>query len=126
MLEFVLAVALTMVLDPIKSPKLVQRDSTAIGTVCSACQALGLKSRVLLGGCWVTLIATHEYYDENGIHHYEDPNIATCEWSCTGGHGGSYVRRQGVLKSAGIGCYRLDDKPQFPVGHIAPTRAPGQ
>lgn len=62
-------------------------DETDFGReFCSQCQKEGLKSRVYRGMGARTLMGTHEYWDENGYYHYEDPNYTSWNMWCSNGH----------------------------------------
>lgn len=55
--------------------------------VCSTCAAGGERSVVHdPGGGWATAMIVHEYYDEDGRHHYHDPNTMSVTYSCSRGH----------------------------------------
>lgn len=57
---------------------------------CSCCIAEGKRSRVAVGSCSSTLMASNWYYDEDGNYHGSDPNTTRCTFYCSNGHQGSY------------------------------------
>lgn len=54
--------------------------------ICRQCEKEKLKSEVQSLGCKVTLISYFGHNDKNGGHHYHDPNIRTCTYSCSNDH----------------------------------------
>jgi hypothetical protein len=64
---------------------------------CPECKKLGLKSTVTEGWSTITCMAPASWYDENGVYHYDDPNITTKEYSCSRGHGWVEKTRQGKV-----------------------------
>lgn len=53
---------------------------------CHRCNEEGERSTVETFGGVVTLMATRSYYDEDGAHHYHDPNGHASEFRCSRGH----------------------------------------
>lgn len=74
-----------------QSVALVLPDISAVGQnipkkICPVCREQGLKSIIYVVGCRTTLMATHQWYDENGTYHFDDPNRTTCTYRCSNGH----------------------------------------
>jgi len=53
---------------------------------CAQCKKEGLSSTIQRGMSTRTVMGTHEYWDEDGKHHYNDPNYTTTGWICSQGH----------------------------------------
>jgi hypothetical protein len=53
---------------------------------CKICEEQGLKSKLYSGYGAVTCMGVGDYYDEDGKHHYHDPNDTTIDYSCSNGH----------------------------------------
>jgi len=54
---------------------------------CPECQKLGQTSTVRVDGMGITtLMCAHSFYDEQGRHHYHDPNMTTWQFRCSKGH----------------------------------------
>ena len=53
---------------------------------CLQCTSDGHRSTVEVGMSVVTTMGVHAYYDEDGHYHYDDPNTATTEYTCSRGH----------------------------------------
>ncbi len=53
---------------------------------CFECQKQGLKSTVYPGACTRTCMSGSQYWDENGVYHYNDPNYTTTAMRCSNGH----------------------------------------
>jgi hypothetical protein len=53
---------------------------------CPECVKAGQRSEVYDLGSSTTLMGVHAYYDENGQHHYHDPNKTTTGYRCSKGH----------------------------------------
>lgn len=62
---------------------------------CPECQKEGKTSRVYVGATSSTLMGFAPYYDEEGNHHHNDPNIRTTEYRCSNGH--RWQRREGGI-----------------------------
>lgn len=60
---------------------------------CPVCLRNKKRSVVHSGMCVGTLVNAIEYWDEDGVYHYSDPNHATCSWWCSLGHSWSTVVR---------------------------------
>jgi len=74
----------------INADGIIERWSIENGRVqklfCSQCKKEGLTSTIQRGWTMTTLMGVSEYWDENGIYHFDDPNYSTTEWSCSQGH----------------------------------------
>ena len=58
---------------------------------CPQCVREGLKSKFVVEGSeLVTDKLKERYYDEEGEHHFHDPNLKVGEWSCSNNHTGTY------------------------------------
>lgn len=54
---------------------------------CKECVASGQKSRVYGGGAGrMTCVGFTPYYDEDGKHHFHNPNVFTTGYHCSKGH----------------------------------------
>lgn len=53
---------------------------------CSTCIEEGKRSQVSSLGGTRTLMHAHSFYDEDGEHHYHDPNTETANYRCSEGH----------------------------------------
>lgn len=53
---------------------------------CPECVAEGERSRVGMEGTTRTLMPTQTFWDEDGVLHMHDPNVATTTYSCSRGH----------------------------------------
>ncbi len=54
---------------------------------CPECAKEGKRSRITVApGGFCTLMATHQWYDEDGNFHFNDPNKTTRNYSCSNGH----------------------------------------
>lgn len=53
---------------------------------CAECKAQGLKSRVMPGMSFSTLMSWDPYYDEEGHYHSHDPNTVTTAYMCSNAH----------------------------------------
>ncbi len=62
---------------------------------CPKCVDEGLSSRINIGPTFSTLMATFEYYAEDGTHVVEDPNTRSTEFSCSNGHAWCEKERRG-------------------------------
>lgn len=60
--------------------------------ICPKCREQGLKSIVEPGMRTTTLMVIHEWYDEEGDYHVEDPNTTSTSYSCSNGHQWSETR----------------------------------
>jgi len=60
--------------------------SVAMAVTCRECEKEGKKSRVDVQGATSTLLATQQYYDEDGGYHFDDPNTTTHNYECSRGH----------------------------------------
>jgi len=54
--------------------------------ICPFCKNNGDKSQVFPGGSSQTLMANHEFFDEEGKHHFHDSNWTTTNFLCSKGH----------------------------------------
>ena len=59
--------------------------------ICAECKKMDWKSRVYSEGGSRTLMATIEYWDEDGNYHYSDPNTTSIQYRCTNGHSWSKI-----------------------------------
>ena len=57
-----------------------------VGGRCPFCVKLGQRSTVERGWTTRTLLATYEYWDEQGRHEYVDNNTTTTNYTCSRGH----------------------------------------
>ena len=57
---------------------------------CPTCVEHGTRSRLYVNEGSVTLMATHDYYDENGDYHFHNPNTQAMSISCSLGHWGAF------------------------------------
>lgn len=53
---------------------------------CEKCVAEGKRSTVTDHGGMTTCMGTHSFYDEDGAHHFHDPNGHTRTYECSNGH----------------------------------------
>jgi len=53
---------------------------------CPKCVAEGSKSQVRVLNSSTTCLAGDQYYDEEGRHHWHDPNTTFTEYRCSLGH----------------------------------------
>lgn len=54
--------------------------------ICNKCQQGGKESKVFEGSETVTLVGGGDFYDEQGKHHFHDPNCHVSHHSCSNGH----------------------------------------
>lgn len=76
---------------------LTSSDLSSNKVRCPVCVREGKRSKVYPGWTLVTAMGITDYYDEDGNHIYEDPNISTTEYGCSNGHGWSEARKGGKL-----------------------------
>lgn len=57
-----------------------------VSVICPFCKRDGKKSKVFPGGSSQTLMMYTEFYDEEGNHHFHNPNWTTTNYSCSNGH----------------------------------------
>jgi hypothetical protein len=61
--------------------------------ICPECSRKGLRSVVTIGELSITLMAVHDFYDEDGKRHHHDMNTRTTRYSCSNGHHWTEQRR---------------------------------
>jgi len=55
--------------------------------ICDQCKAENKKSTITPASyAAITAMCHIQYWDEDGKHHYHDPNIRTQSFSCSNGH----------------------------------------
>lgn len=60
---------------------------------CPVCAASGLKSTIRMAGHGVrTSMFTHRFYDDDGRHHFHDPNQTAWGARCSNGHRLTHIR----------------------------------
>ena len=60
---------------------------------CPTCKAAGLTSTLEVGAMTTTLLATMQWYDEQGVYHSgQDRNTRTQHYRCSRGHSFAQIR----------------------------------
>jgi hypothetical protein len=54
--------------------------------ICKQCKDVGMLSHIHEGYSMSTALYSRPYYDEKGVYHNHDGNIATTFYTCTKGH----------------------------------------
>ncbi len=64
-----------------------KKDIPANGRmVCETCKTEGKKSKLSSAGIKVTNLDVQDYFDEEGLAHWHDPNKRTTTYVCSRGH----------------------------------------
>jgi hypothetical protein len=93
-------------------------EGRGIVNKCPVCAESGMRSRVFVpGGSVVTLMATQDYYDEDGRFHHHDPNSRTRQFTCSEGHA--------WVEVSTIGCEPCGRESTLTVRRVQSGEGPG-